>query len=370
MSLPRLAHSSRLHFVLDISGNIATTLDQYNSLHSVDYFIKNNFFLSTTVNERELTHILHPGCIEFIQYLQALPNVIFSFFSDHSQEYVSGFVKALLTKTFGADYHQLNIGIHEAFSDEHIRDSTKLHYETHNIQTQAQYHQFSLHGGRRKKDLTIAVKKSGVPITHTVLIDRDASYVDYGQVKNYLFNVPARTSDFNQDTFSWYGDTVYKANHIFYLVGLINELLKNRDHILDTLFSLQFKKSNPDDTECQFRLQFSLTRDPYYYFEGLRALQKINPGLDFYVGEKARLCFQTVINQTAIVVYQRPRLFSLPTASLSATLSPKPNTPFSDEAFVFINEDADEEFEVLGQEEIDNATSFSLQKTNVGRRSP
>lgn len=122
---------------------------------------------------------------------------MFSFFSDAVAERNEAFSKELLKRAFDEKFQTHKTNYHGVYSRHHevMYDHNRAY---HDAQRKIHYDQYGLHHGNHKKDLNVVVKKSGVPLAQTVLIDDDLSYVYYGQAKNFLKIHSARKDNFTE----------------------------------------------------------------------------------------------------------------------------------------------------------------------------
>lgn len=257
-----------VHFVLDIDDTLASGFDEksFESYKFLKWFKERNLVIHAIK-----PHILHPGVIEFIQYLFQIPNVRISFFSSGIEERNIPFVRELLTRSLGADRY------------EKVKDSVSIFSKNDLIPRppEDEGKQFGLLFGNMKKDLNKTLKR-GESLSSTVLIDDDMSYVHYGQEKNLLL-VPfsSATYIFSSDLKGMFMDKdLNRANHIFYVAGMIKAALQQgREKLAETFQILQCRTD-----EESYRKDFI---NKQYFLDGLQELQKINPKLDFYGGEIA-----------------------------------------------------------------------------------
>ncbi len=274
-------NSSPIHIVLDIDQVLANPFPKLN-LQTV---LEENPYLKDFADKNLLInaifpHMIHPGVIEFIQWIFKIPNVKVSFFSAHMEARNTELVKQLLILALGKDYDIIkdNVGV---FSKKDIvicKEGSK---------------QFNLDYGELKKDLRKVLNTDN--LDNVILIDDDPSYIFSGQERNVMV-VPAVYDspfyDFNRDAKEFPNDMgrhMLSMNRIFCIVEMLKRILDAKNNCLaDNLLSFQYK-SNPDGT---YVLNREIFKEHQFYLDGLRELQKINPKLEFYGGELAKEYFK------------------------------------------------------------------------------
>src|SRR3990167_9685619 len=98
---------SHVHLVIDIDHTLACAFESTKALKSalvvnphLHYFLENNLIIDAL-----MPHLLHPGVIEFIQYIFKIPHISLSFFSSAFEERNVIFVRELLIRSLGVDYY-------------------------------------------------------------------------------------------------------------------------------------------------------------------------------------------------------------------------------------------------------------------------
>lgn len=275
-----------IHIVLDIDGTLANGFHEEN----IQEVLKKYPHLQKLADENLFInaitpHLLHPGAIEFIQWIFQIPNVKVSFFSDAYEKRNTVFVQELLIRALGNDFDTIKNTV-SIYSRQHLVPS--IEEETKN-----QVNFFKLCYGKTKKNLSKVIEIGN--LNNTLLIDDDPSYISFGEEKNVLL-VPG-TGYLNFCLFHKYslelsgcvGKYILPMNHIFYIAGMLSKILgMKNDCLANNLFSLQYK-SNGIDTYERDR---SIFEEHQYYLDGLSELKKINPKLKFYGGEAANEHFR------------------------------------------------------------------------------
>lgn len=247
-------NNGTLHFVLDIDDTLARCLEN----KSIDDLVKTRPYLAWFINRNLIIdavhpHLLHPGSIEFIQFLFQIPNVRISFFSSGSEERNSQFVENFLKRAFPSHYDSLKYLV-KIFSKEN------LVYP----KDKGQEHLF----GQYKKDLNVVLRPDD-SLDRTFLIDDDPSYIAVGQEKNLLFS--CCSSSFDMPDLN--EETCYQANHLFYMTGLLKAMLSQ-----DTLKPIDYLYLMHPQTQKKL----TYYPNPQFFLDGLKELKKFNKDLDFY----------------------------------------------------------------------------------------
>lgn len=243
-----------IQFVLDIDDTLAKQFYDANdaelkSSSYIQWFKDNNLLIDALK-----PHILHPGVIEFMQFLFEIPNARVCFFSSSDKERNHKFVAELLKRSHPNDYNSLL--------------KTVAVYSRPDL-VLPENHGSSHFFGIKKKDLHIVLKQ-GERLENTILIEDDLSYVAVGQEKNVLFT---SCHSFFHEAVNWNPDCFYAANHIFYITGLlIAALKKGRNNLASHIYAI-----NP-----QYSEELTLYSNPGYFMDGLNELRRYNQNLNFY----------------------------------------------------------------------------------------
>lgn len=275
----------QIHIILDIDETLANGFDEdiysfLNKFPHLNKFIANDLLINAIV-----PHFLHPGAIEFIQWLSEIPGVKISFFSSGDENRNTIFVQELLIRAFGNKANSIKNKI-AIYSRKHLVESIEA-------DTKNQYRLFKIYHGTKKKDLSRILSTND--LKDVILIDDNATYIAPGQERNVLLIRGTDQFPFYEfhKNYKDYPDEMGKylllMNHIFYITGLLSKITNLNTHsIADNLFNLQYKQSSADET---FELNQNIYNEKIFYMDGLIELQKINKKLTFYGGEIAEKYF-------------------------------------------------------------------------------
>jgi len=249
----------KFHFVLDIDDTLATGFNCNREDLNKRFFALEWFKQRDLVIDAYWLHILHPGAVEFVKWLiTKFPGSSLSFMSKGDEERNKLLVAEIIKKAFPEKYADIikNISI---FSRQHIvkHDGTP---------------QQSIFNGNMKKDLRLVLKPTET-INNVVLIDDDPTYTTHGQEKNLLrFTCRSIFEKIDEDLMN--KNDFFNANHIFYIVGLLNDAVsKTKESLADTLFELQCESSS---SEIEYKPMHK-----QYYLDGLKELKKVSKDSNF-----------------------------------------------------------------------------------------
>jgi len=322
------APPGQIHVVLDLDDTVVTHTEE-KDLNSpgMKWFLENKLVIQAIV-----AHLIHPGAIELIQFIFSIPHVRVSFFSRGIEERNFLLVNALLSRALGVEVFNAVKDSVTVFSRNDLNSSIQNAIKIAH----------SLGFGNLLKNLNKMT--SPEQLDNTILIEDDPSYCFPGQERNMLIHRFVLDSVFTRsfdDT-----DDIYRANHIFYIAGVLKLLLINREHhsLADTLFKFQFanKKEDRDLVRDRYpytELFWERQRTHRYYREGLALLQLFNPKLDFYGGENARHLLNTDLNPNDYSEIQSNQIERTKPVS-HADLFSNPSQAFKVRMFSFLNSDS------------------------------
>lgn len=123
-------------------------------------------------------HIIHPGVLELIQFLDTIPYVRMSFFSSGIKERNELLVPELLCLSLGKKRY-------ESIQDKVVICSRNDLEKAAESLKNAQYDYYGFCSGNDTKDLN-KILREDEDLEWAILVDDDQSYVHYGQEKNLL----------------------------------------------------------------------------------------------------------------------------------------------------------------------------------------
>lgn len=261
----------KLTIIFDIDGTLAghASTNEEEKL----YFLRK----STLILAAEHEHQVLPGVIELIKLLITKEYINLAFFSSGIKERNTEFVKQLLIRSLGKDkYLELEPSIIILSRD----DLTPGDSEKSPLMAQ----NFGLDWGINKKDIKKALGKDGA-LTNAIFIDDDATYIYYGQEKNFLRSPRGDGRCFSalkELTRSDEEEYFFRFNTIFYIAGVLSDCIEQFEKKLEVtklLFNMHFKKSS--DTLFGFEQRIDCIKMKEYYEKGLRLLQPVNPTICF-----------------------------------------------------------------------------------------
>jgi hypothetical protein len=253
--LASAAAEKTTHFVIQMEHVLFSQTIEPHKLDS--WFAKNHLIFHSFGKSK----VVHPGAIEFLQYLFSMPNLNISFFSrglvDEAKDAVEQLLTTLPAKK-NMDHHPKKYG----------------------------YYTLDPHNGLLDLAVTRLPLADSFFMSHTVCIDYDSTVLHSSSHTNlvkvhlaYAFNFFNRLATLPAN--------IMRMNHIFYLTGWIKALLlDNSKPIVERLGELMSKQS-PGFDNCA-----ALWKNKQYYLVGLAELKKINPTLEFY-GANAAEYFTT-----------------------------------------------------------------------------
>lgn len=266
-SVPSVSNAT-VNIALDIDDTLAKCFEvaekEFDEYKFIDWFKKRNLVMNVIK-----PHILHPGVLEFIQYLFQIPDARISFYSSGKEIRNIPFVQELLTRSLGAERY------------EKVKNSVSIFSTLEPNKLEHRMKQTGLFFGNKKKELS-KILKPGESLSSTVIIDDDPSIIPLDQEKNLLL-IPcfggaySVFSSLTKVDYKYGGHEINSANHIFYAVGLLKAALNmGRDKLDDNLKALQFGSN-----DVSYDLIY---QNKKYFLDGLQELQKFNPELEFYGG--------------------------------------------------------------------------------------
>lgn len=308
--------SKKLRIALDIDNTIATgeaVSSEVEAKKYLDEFKRHGItehIISISTQDAKgkpaiLIHILHRGAIEFAKWLHYTLDSRISFFSAGAKERNVPFAKEYLSSALGEEeYGRIQDTITVCSREDLNKSDTSD--EDSRLQ-QIKYEKYGLGSGNFHKDLTKALRK-GEDIKDIVLVDDDETYICPGQVKNSLIaGGTYRVGDFNLGDANSLSNLL-RLNNIFYITGMLKsalDLIPKEGSFLNGLFKLQYKPKHPFTYE---RLWSISDEQLDYYLKGLKVLQKINPGLDFYGAEQLKFYFDAIEKGKTNVVKDHHRM--------------------------------------------------------------
>jgi hypothetical protein len=240
-------------------------------------------------------HYVFPGVKELMKILFSKENVRVAFFSSGVEHRNSEFVEKLLTKALGPEHYQAVKESIVILSRQHVTTAQEPGRSE-------QFKKYSISGGGDKKDISLALS-AGAKIENAIFIDDRERVVYPGQERNYLKMRLACIGDFGLYKYvgrSYSSEGFHRSNGIFFLAGLLLELINNSDKapIQEALFELNFERNSSPElsasssttNEDSFQFRMALKNGGLYFMHcqakfydaGLAALQEINPQLAFF----------------------------------------------------------------------------------------
>lgn len=213
--------------------------------------------------------ILSPGVLETFQYLLGSGCHIALFSASEIEDRNQRFKTELLKRALsGEDFEKYKDQV-LVFSEKHLtrcEDSSDL---VSNI--------YGTRGPTHKKDLNVVIRafaELGIKFSldQVILVDNELPWMAQGQAKNFL-KIPGC---YDCDILNF--RRTNNINHMFYVVGLINLLLKTGTP-LSTLFHLQFIDDKNSYNAGFKTYDFDLPHQSQYYDVGLNILRSVNKDL-------------------------------------------------------------------------------------------
>lgn len=281
-----------LNIVFDVDCTLLTGSDpelpKWKEL--LEEYRKCNLVLETT----HYAYIIHPGVLELIRFLDAIPYVNISFFSSKRDKNENARrVEELMCRAVGEERYNLvkhltKIGCYD--------DIVKVSSESSWLQVA----DFGLSFAEYKKDIQKFLNLTKEDLRWAVLVDDDETYVALGEEKNILRVLVL--DDFHFEGFKLYGrrksdfEYFFRMNHIFYIAGVLQTILNRvkteNKKPCDILFEMHYDKvSVVENGETKIKYKFNKNikqffSDPNllmsYYELGLETLRKVNPDLHFF----------------------------------------------------------------------------------------
>ena len=226
----------------------------------------------------EIPYLLPIGLIELLQLLDEHPDVELAFFSAGLHWRNELFVKKLLCLSLGAPrYQELKPTLKIMSREQLVTNDTD---------------------GLRIKDLS----KMADDIENTIIIDDNILMFNPEHLHNVLRIIPITLSSFYKihrslithpgKLFTWDSfveedhsdDHFASANQLFYITGVLFLALytakKEAISLRDALTAIQFKSVTQDETKLE-SCHEQLSKEPEFYFKGLKLLQQKNEHLYF-----------------------------------------------------------------------------------------
>lgn len=248
--------------VFDIDETIATSFDHLEELEESEWFYANHFYCMNIEFEMDgrqinMPHVIHRGVIEAIKLIDSMPGVRLSFFSSGVSQRNTIFVKKLLCFALGEDRYNAIESQIEVYSREDLdKDS-------------------------QKKNLTTVVNDKDLP--WTVLIDDNITNIVPGQENNFVLMPAMKERHFHEMSADlafgnkWGRDLFLRANHLFYVTGLLFFASQSAKKENITLAAALSKIQRDESGGFRYELHTEIN----YYHLGLEKLRQVNPELCF-----------------------------------------------------------------------------------------
>lgn len=278
---------SKLTMVLDIDGVlVCNPMKEEEGKAKVVKHLGEEFAKKYLVPVQDYVFPMYMGVPELLRTLwqDKMPMVIFSSGTERRNELL---VPALLEYVFGPEADKAKEAI-PFYSRHHCIDTDKVPYlERDKLQPEFSS---SFHGWL-KKDLKV-LQPDPDRLRDTVLLDDDTSYMLKGQEKNFLYAHSSRTTPVVPRDLvvlekgkepQELNSTCSHFYHIFRDYGVLRRALALMEqdealHLDDALYRVQVEQEN---TTFDKKFYYPSSTRFALYQEGLQALQKVYPDLDF-----------------------------------------------------------------------------------------